>query len=216
MRTIRDSGRDGDEEIRDDLAGSATERWTAGSRRLLLAGVAGGLTLTASGLLRPDWLDEEAEAGDRPLRRVQGRNGQQREMHRRQREHRREVQRRRDETQGRSRVAAPHAFKILLISERGDDGEIWGYQDSTGTWYSIKRTDRNGNAGATWPIISRLGLLVTALDITEDQKAILVQYWMLIEAGDTVSFSVGGKMTDNGFQGRCSWRPGASNRRGKA
>lgn len=51
---------------RNDLAGSEAEARAAGSRRLLLAGAAGGLALAASGLLLPDWLVEEA-AGDKDL-----------------------------------------------------------------------------------------------------------------------------------------------------
>jgi hypothetical protein len=53
-------------------AAEPAEARLAGSRRSLLAG-AGGFAFAASGLLLPDWLVEEAEADNHPVRRIQQR-----------------------------------------------------------------------------------------------------------------------------------------------
>lgn len=60
-----------------DTAERESEEQHAWSRRALI-GAAGGFALSTSGLLVPDWLTEEAEADDLPVRRVQQRKEQKR------------------------------------------------------------------------------------------------------------------------------------------
>jgi hypothetical protein len=66
---------------RDGTAESEAARGTVVSRRLLLGGAAGGFALATSRLLLPDWLVEEAQADNHPIRRVQQR--QERRRHKR-------------------------------------------------------------------------------------------------------------------------------------
>jgi hypothetical protein len=79
---------------RDDTAEDAPVPRDAGSRRRLLSGAAGGLALATSGLLLPDWLVEEAEADNHPVRRVQDRKEKKRQKFRNQLERRHHKSRR--------------------------------------------------------------------------------------------------------------------------
>jgi hypothetical protein len=87
----------------DGMAEREPEVRQAGSRRWLLGAAAGGFGLAASGLVLPDWLIEEAEADNHPVRRIQKRKAQRRKKHRTGLEHRREVQRRQDDGQDKGR-----------------------------------------------------------------------------------------------------------------
>jgi hypothetical protein len=55
------------------------EAQPAWSRRAVLGAAAGGFALAASGLLLPEWLVEEAEADNHPVRRSQGREERKRQ-----------------------------------------------------------------------------------------------------------------------------------------
>jgi hypothetical protein len=91
------------------------------SRRHLLGAAAGGFALATSGLLVPEWLVDEAEAGEHPVRRIQGRKEQQRQKRHHRRENRRQLQRRQDDQKGNH---APGAFI---------DGIRWGIYSPPGT-----------------------------------------------------------------------------------
>ena len=71
-------------QARDDTVEDASEPRNSGSRRSLLSGAAGGLVLATSGLFLPDWLLDEAEADNAPVRRVQQRKAQRRKRRRNQ------------------------------------------------------------------------------------------------------------------------------------
>lgn len=84
----------------DDTAEDANEPRNTGSRRSLLSGAAGGLVLATSGLFLPNWLVEETEADDAPVRRVQQRKEQKRERRRNQSHDDRQRRRRHDKGRG--------------------------------------------------------------------------------------------------------------------
>lgn len=156
---------EGQGQTSDDTARVAFEQPAAGSRRLLLGGAAGGLTLAASGLFLPAWL-EETEAREGPSSgALVGQSKNHKSRQRRRNRKRRHRQNRNHEAPGKGPFRNVQ-FNIYNGQSSPQDVQVWVLtQDSNyNNLYTIKWNDRLA-AGETREYKSEeLYLLVTRPD----------------------------------------------------
>lgn len=128
-------------------SGCALKKQLAWSRRALF-GAAGGFALAASGLLLPEWLDEEAEAADNhPVRGVQQRKAQRRRKQRGGRDNHQGHHRRRDDARKPPQFG-PKGIRLKVVNETGDSFAVCQHWVGTVGWYRI-RFENLGKKGST-------------------------------------------------------------------
>ena len=86
------------------------------TRRGLLSAVTGGFALATGGLLLPDWLVDETEADNHPVRRIQHRKERKRQKQRHHRHHRRNHRRNQNHKQP---AAAPRGVQMIAHVNAG-------------------------------------------------------------------------------------------------
>jgi hypothetical protein len=168
------------------------------SRRALL-GAAGGLALATNGLLLPDWLIEEAEADNHPVRRIQHRKEEKREKHLKELERRRNQQRREKGHDGRGQGFLKDI--VLTVDNILDEfvpADLWS--EFNGNWRADLAGGMDANSQEKFPHGHR----------KYDHLAYVPFYRYLIELNNPIAGFPWVTLAWGGVMGRQGWGGGTT------